>query len=70
MIRLGVYRHYKGKDYLVIGIAQHSETREHLVIYRCLYGDYSQWVRPLDMFTESVFQDGNEIPRFSFIHDA
>ena len=69
-IRPGVYRHYKGKDYLVTGLAHHSETREPLVVYRCLYDDYSLWVRPLAMFTEHVIIDGNSVPRFAFVHDA
>lgn len=70
MIKNGVYRHYKGKDYLVIGLAHHSETREPLVVYRCLYDDYSLWVRSESMFTETVVIDGKPIPRFAFLHDA
>lgn len=62
----GLYRHYKGKDYFVFQVAHHSETREPLVFYRCLYGDYSWWVRPLAMFTETVDLAGEIIPRFSF----
>jgi hypothetical protein len=64
MLKAGRYRHYKGKDYEVIGIATHSETEESLVVYRCLYGDYSLWVRPLAMFMETVQVDGQEVPRF------
>jgi hypothetical protein len=60
----GRYRHYKGNDYQVLGIARHSETEEELVVYRCLYGDFSLWVRPLAMFTESVTIDGRSVPRF------
>ena len=70
MIKPGVYRHYKGKDYLVVGLAHHSETRESLVVYRCLYDDYSLWVRPELMFRETVIIDGEEIPRFAFLHEA
>lgn len=70
MIKLGVYRHYKGKNYLVMHLAHHSETREALVVYRCLYDDYSVWVRPLSMFTETVTIDGQEMPRFAFLHEA
>jgi hypothetical protein len=70
MIKPGVYRHYKGKDYLVMGLAHHSETREPLVVYRCLYDDYSLWVRPETMFKETVVIDGKEIPRFAFAHEA
>lgn len=69
-IQPGIYRHYKGKDYLVLGTAHHSETREPLVVYRCLYGDYSLWVRPLAMFTENVMINGVEQPRFAFVHEA
>lgn len=65
-IRPGRYRHYKGKDYEVIGVARHSETDELLVVYRCLYGDFSLWVRPLAMFGENVIVDGRETPRFRY----
>ncbi len=61
----GRYRHYKGNFYEVIGVARHSETGEKLVVYRCLYGDGSLWVRPAGMFTESVIVDGRKVPRFS-----
>jgi hypothetical protein len=60
----GRYRHYKGNEYAVIGVARHSETEERLVVYRCLYGDFSLWVRPLAMFQETVVVDGREVPRF------
>ncbi|AQZ95591.1 DUF1653 domain-containing protein [Halopseudomonas phragmitis] len=65
----GRYRHYKGKDYQVIGVARHSETEEELVVYRTLYGDYSLWVRPLAMFSEQVEVDGALHPRFTFISE-
>lgn len=64
-IRPGRYRHYKGNCYEVIDIARHSETGEEMVLYRCLYGDYSLWVRPLAMFRETVTVDGVETLRFS-----
>lgn len=67
MLQTGRYRHYKGKDYEVIGIATHSETSEKMVVYRTLYGDYDLWVRPLAMFTETVTVDGETVPRFRFI---
>lgn len=70
MIKTGIYRHYKGKDYLVLGTAHHSETREALVVYRCLYDDYSLWVRPVAMFAGSVDVDGKPVPRFAFLHEA
>lgn len=66
-IKPGRYRHYKGKDYQVLELATHSETGETLVVYRCLYGDYSLWVRPLAMFTESVEVAGETVPRFAYI---
>ncbi|WP_203299142.1 MULTISPECIES: DUF1653 domain-containing protein [Marinobacter] len=68
-IRPGRYRHYKGKDYQVIDLARHSETEEWLVVYRCLYGDHSLWVRPLSMFRETVELAGEQVPRFSRIGD-
>jgi hypothetical protein len=65
-VRAGRYRHYKGSEYEVIGVARHSETGEQLVVYRCLYGDYSLWVRPLAMFVEQVMLDGRSVPRFAW----
>ncbi len=67
MIRAGRYRHYKGNDYQVIGLARHSETEEGMVVYRQLYGDGSMWVRPLVMFVEDVMVDGQQKPRFSWV---
>jgi hypothetical protein len=66
MIRPGRYRHYKGCDYEVIGVARHSETEEELVVYRTLYGDGSLWVRPLAMFTGKVLVNGRQVPRFAW----
>lgn len=60
----GKYRHYKGNDYQVIGVARHSEDESELVVYRPLYGEQGLWVRPLTMFTETVIIDGDQIPRF------
>ncbi len=67
-LKPGIYRHYKGKDYQVIGTAQHSETLETLVVYKPLYNDSGLWVRPFSMFTEDILQDGKELPRFRFIN--
>ena len=64
MISPGTYRHYKGGLYEVIDVARHSETEEQLVVYRPLYGERGLWVRPLEMFTETVMVDGAERPRF------
>ncbi|MEQ8953374.1 MAG: DUF1653 domain-containing protein [Gammaproteobacteria bacterium] len=63
----GRYRHYKGKDYQVLGVARHSESGEELVVYRPLYGDQDLWVRPLAMFTESVTINGARVPRFQLV---
>ena len=63
----GIYRHYKGNIYQVLHTAQHSETEEALVVYRCLYGEYGIWVRPLTMFTETVEVDGEQVARFELI---
>jgi len=60
----GRYRHYKGQNYVVLGVARHSETEEALVVYRTDYGDRSLWVRPLSMFQESVVVAGQSVPRF------
>lgn len=66
----GRYRHFKGKEYQVIGVATHSETGEPLVVYRPLYGEGALWVRPLSMFTESVEHQGVPLPRFRLISPA
>ncbi len=73
-IRLGRYRHYKGKEYEVLGFANHSETLEELVVYRALYsseefGENALWVRPLVMFLQDVEIDGVVQPRFEFIQE-
>lgn len=65
-IKLGKYRHYKGNEYEVIGVAKHSETLEDLVVYRALYGEGGLWVRPLTMFVEDVLIDGKMVPRFAY----
>ncbi|MEH6626244.1 MAG: DUF1653 domain-containing protein [Motiliproteus sp.] len=69
MLKSGRYRHYKGPEYEVLGVAKHSETQEQLVVYRTLYGDFSLWVRPLSMFTEQVEQDGASVLRFQYVGD-
>lgn len=65
-IKTGRYQHYKGNFYEVIGVARHSETLEQLVVYKALYGDGGLWVRPLEMFIESVEFSGKTVPRFKF----
>ena len=66
-MQAGVYQHYKGQQYWVEQVVRHSETEEALVIYQCLYGDYSWWARPLAMFTESVQVQERQVPRFSWV---
>ncbi len=66
-IQPGRYRHYKGKDYVVLDVARHSETEEELVVYRQDYGDRGLWVRPKTMFMETVEVEGRQVPRFQLI---
>jgi len=66
-LRLGRYRHFKGGEYEVLGVARHSEGMEDMVVYRPLYNDTGLWVRPLSMFTEHVERDGKIQPRFTFV---
>ena len=66
--RPGLYRHYKGNEYRVIGLARHSETREAVVVYQALYGERGLWVRPAAMFAETVVLAGQTVPRFARVH--
>ena len=68
-IRPGKYRHFKGNEYEVIGIANHSETMERMVVYRALYGDGGLWVRPASMWDETIERDGKKFKRFTFIDE-
>jgi hypothetical protein len=68
-IKPGRYRHFKGNDYEVIGVAKDSETEREVVVYRALYGERGLWVRPLAMFTETVERDGVAMPRFRYVGD-
>lgn len=61
----GIYRHYKGQRYRVLGTARHSETMEPLVVYQALYGEHGLWVRPAAMFCETIELDGEPIARFA-----
>lgn len=70
MVKPGRYRHYKGREYEVLGIAKHSETEEEMVLYRPLYGEMGMWVRPLAMFAERVVADGVTVPRFHYIGES
>lgn len=67
MFNPGIYQHYSGKLYQVIGICRHSETLEEMVIYRALYADYGLWVRPKNMFQEEIVINGILTKRFKFI---
>ncbi len=65
----GKYRHFKGNEYEVIGMAKHSETLEDMVVYRALYGERKLWVRPAKMWLETVERDGKKFTRFTKIDD-
>ncbi len=70
MIKRGIYKHYKGKEYRVLSVARHSETLEDYVVYEPLYESESAfWIRPLTMFVESVEVGGKRVPRFEFIKE-
>ena len=66
-LKPGKYRHFKGKEYALLGIAKHSETLEPMVVYRALYGEGGLWVRPAEMWTEMVDRDGYIGSRFQYI---
>jgi hypothetical protein len=66
-IQTGLYRHYKGQQYRVFGVVQHSESEETLVLYQALYGAFGVWVRPLSMFIEQVEIEGQLQPRFALL---
>lgn len=69
-LRPGIYRHYKGNLYQVLGVARHSETEEFLVVYRPLYGERGLWVRPLAMFTQRITHEGSAVERFRYEREA
>jgi len=66
-IQLGLYRHYKGGEYEVVGFARHSETLEDMVIYKALYGEGETWVRPLSMWENPIETEGKTVKRFEYI---
>ena len=68
-VRPGRYRHFKGKEYRELGVARHSETLEEYVVYQALYGEGGVWIRPKDMFMETVTRDGVTQPRFAYIDE-
>ena len=69
-IKPGRYRHFKGKEYEVLYIATHSETRETMVVYRALYGERGVWVRPASMWNEVIERDGKTYRRFTYIGEG
>ena len=69
-IRPGIWRHFKGNRYQVIGVAKHSETLEDMVVYRALYGEGGLWVRPASMWLENVERDVKTYQRFVFEQEA
>ena len=69
-IKPGRYRHFKGGEYEVLGLATHSETEEPMVVYRPLYGERGLWVRPADMWNETVERDGKTFRRFTYLGDG
>ncbi|MBP3501638.1 MAG: DUF1653 domain-containing protein [Oscillospiraceae bacterium] len=66
-VKCGRYRHFKGNEYRVLGIAKHSETQEELVVYQALYGTQELWVRPAEMWHETVEREDYRGPRFLYI---
>lgn len=69
-VSCGIYRHYKGNLYRVLGLARHSETMEEHVVYQALYAERGIWIRPAAMFAETVEVGGETVPRFAFIEAA
>lgn len=68
-IKKGRYRHFKGNEYEVLFLAKHSETMEHMVVYRALYGERGIWVRPASMWNETVERDGKTYDRFTYLEE-
>jgi len=66
-IPLGIYRHYKGNQYEVVGFAKHSETLEDMVVYKALYGEHGTWVRPLSMWDDPIEVNGKTVKRFEYV---
>lgn len=66
-LSLGIYEHYKGNRYEVLGVGRHSETHEEMVVYRALYGSQDIWIRPLSLFVDAVSWEGQTLPRFKMV---
>ncbi len=69
-MQLGLYKHYKGNPYNLMGVARHSESLEEMVVYQAMYGDYRLWVRPKELFFGTLMVDGQEVPRFTFVDET
>ncbi len=69
IVPIGRYRHYKGQEYEVLGVARHSETEEEFVVYRALYGERRLWIRPAAMFMDTVMVAGRPYARFQLMTD-
>ena len=69
-LKPGIYRHFKGNRYELIGVARNSETLEPMVVYRALYGERGLWVRPAAMWSETVDRDGYRGPRFAYVGEG
>lgn len=71
MVKTGKYRHYKGKEYRVVGVAKHSETLKDFVVYQALYENSESplWIRPVEMFLEKILVDGKKIDRFLYLEE-
>ncbi len=69
-IQSGIYRHFKGGEYRVIGIATHSETGEQVVVYQALYGEHTLWARPAAMWFQTVEYQGRQVPRFTYLEEG
>ena len=71
MFKKGIYKHYKGNLYELLGVAKNSETLEDMIVYKALYGEKALWVRPLNMWNETVIlPDGKKVKRFEFLKEA
>ncbi len=68
-LKPGKYRHFKGGEYVLLGIANHSETLEPMVVYKALYGEGGLWVRPAHMWMETVEKEGYHGPRFVYVEE-
>lgn len=68
--KVGIYKHFKGNSYMVLGLACHSETEEPMVVYRCLYGEFDVWVRPLSLFLKPAHVNDEPVDRFAFERGA